>query len=249
LKNGLVEAINIRFWALKINLQNTIASQASVFLLPLILIGLWKNKDDRRIFIATIAWLGYIVLMSFVFPYAGARGGFFHSGAALQPMWWALAPLGLLTLVEWVGKKRSWKIAEASKIFLWATTAFALLITVFIVGGKLFDPNSDNIWSYEKDLYRQVDGIIGLNSIGSPIVIVANPPGYYLATGKSAIALPDGDEQTTLMVAKIFNATFLVLEEKGYPNGLNGLYQNPQNYPNFIFLGELEGTRVYKINT
>lgn len=249
LENGLDKALSIRLWALNINLQNILASQGSIFLLPLIMIGIWKRKEDRRIHIAILAWLGYIVLMSFVFPFAGARGGFFHSGAVLQPLWWALSPLGLISLVEWVGKKRNWRIEEATKLFLWSSIAIAFLLTGSIITGKLLDPiTGRNSWNSENELYKKVDGIINSKSPNNPVVIVANPPGFYLATGRSAIAVPDGDETITLRVAQKFGARYLILEDEGYPDGLKNLYQNPEKFTNFIYLGEVDGTRVFEVN-
>ena len=79
-------------------------------------------------------------------------------------------------------------------------------------------------------------------------MIVANPPGYYLATGRNTIAIPDGNEQISLLVARRFGADYLVLEKEGIPNGLNGSYNNPYQYPDFNYLGELEGTRVFRIH-
>ena len=248
-ENGLVEALKVRLWALSINMQNTLASQMSVFLSPLILIGIWKLRKDIRIIVAVTAWIGYLILMSFVFPFAGARGGFFHSGAALQPMWWALAPIGLVVIVEWVGNKRAWKIKDASQIFLWAIVGLAVLFTSYVVIGKLVNLNDGrNIWSKEYFLYKKVDILIDSPLSSNPIVIVANPPGYYLATGRSTIAIPDGNEQISLLVARRFGADYLVLEKEGIPNGLNGLYNNPYQYPDFNYLGELEGTRVFRIH-
>ncbi|OGN75923.1 MAG: hypothetical protein A2X25_01930 [Chloroflexi bacterium GWB2_49_20] len=250
LQNGIMEALKVRLWALNMNLQNTIASQASVFLLPLIMIGAWKLRKNPCVIIAFITWIGYIVLMSIIFPFAGARGGFFHSGAALQPMWWALAPVGLVTLVEWVGKKRAWNVAEASRIFLVGSVGLSILLTVIIVIGKLFSPvDGGNIWSYEYNLYREVNTkMINSDNLLNPIVVVANPPGFYLASSKNAIAIPDGDEQATLLVARRYDASYLILEEGGFPDGLIGLYQNPGQYPNFHFLGEVEGARVFRID-
>jgi len=249
LETGLVEALKVRLWALNINMQNALASQGSIFLFPLILIGIWKLREDLRIIIAVISWLGYMIVMSIIFPFIGARGGFFHSGASLQPMWWALAPIGLVTLVGWVGEKRAWKIEQATRIFLWATIGLSILFTCFVALGKLFSPgDGSNIWSTEINLYRKVDIMIDSPSLINPIVIVANPPGFYLATGKSAIAVPDGDEKVTLLVAKKFNANFLVLEKEGFPYGLISLYNNPDLYPDFNYLGELDGARVFKIN-
>ena len=36
--------------------------------------------------------------------------------------------------------------------------------------------------------------------------MVANPPGFYLASGNPAIAVPDGDENTLLTVARRYQA-------------------------------------------
>jgi len=248
LESGMFEILKIRLWALSINLQNTLASQATIFLFPLILVGLWKFKKDLRIKIASISWIGVLILMSLIFPFAGSRGGFFHSGAALQPIWWVLAPIGLVTIVHWVGEKRAWKIEQASRTFLWATVGLSILFTCYIVMGKLFNPiDGKNIWSTEISLYKKLDTIIDLLPSTKPIVIVANPPGFYLATGKSAIAVPYGNELKALLVAEQFNANYLVLEKEGFPDGLIGLYRNPDHYPGFNYLGEMDGARVFKI--
>lgn len=250
IETGMQEILSVRLWAMNINLKNALASQASIFLLPLIIAGIWSFLKDLRIKIGVISWIGYMFLMSIIFPFAGARGGFFHSGASLQPMWWALAPIGLVTIVKWLGERRAWKIDSASKFFLWATVGFSILFTIYIVQGKLINPEGGNdLWSTELNLYKRVDSLIELNAQINPIVVVANPPGYYLATGKMAIAVPDGDVKTTLLVAQKFNANYLVLEKEGYPDGLMGLYNYPDHYPDFIYLGELNGARVFKIKT
>ena len=38
------------------------------------------------------------------------------------------------------------------------------------------------------------------------VVIVRNPPGYFIASGRSAISLPFGDKSTILAVAEKYNA-------------------------------------------
>ena len=248
IETGFVEVINIRLWALNINLQNALASQASIFLLPMVIIGAWKFRKDIRVIVAITAWLGYMILMSVIFPFAGARGGFFHSGASLQPMWWALAPIGLESIIGWLGKKRSWNLKQATRFFQWSMVGFSIFLTVIIVTGKIFNPSDGrNIWSREFNLYRQLDKIIESDPSVIPTVIVANPPGFYLATGKSAVAIPDGIEMNTLLVANQFNANYLILEQEGYPEGLERLYKEPDQNSNFIYLGESDGARVFKI--
>ena len=76
-------------------------------------------------------------------------------------MWWALAPIGLVVIVEWVGNKRAWKIKDASQIFLWAIVGLAVLFTSYVVIGKLVNLNDGrNIWSKEYFLYKKVDILI-----------------------------------------------------------------------------------------
>jgi hypothetical protein len=249
LQSGLGEIFKVRFWALNTNLQNTLASQGNVFLLPLILIGGWNLRKDRRVLVATVTWVGYILLMSIIFPFAGARGGFFHACAALQPMWWALAPIGLVSIVGWVGNKRGWSITQATRIFLGGIVGLSILLTGLILAGKLSSStDGGRIWDSEKILYMKVDQIINdSNPKQNPIVIVANPPGFYLASGKWAIAIPNGDEETTLLVAAQYHATFLVLESNGFPDGFANLYRNPFKFPNYKYLGDVDGVRVFRI--
>jgi hypothetical protein len=249
MENGIQEAIRIRLWALSSNLQNTLGSQASIFLLPFILVGAWISRKDGRIFISLIAWAGYLFLMSIIFPFAGARGGFFHSCAALQPLWWSLAPIGVVTLTDRIGKLRKWNIERASQIFLISTIGLSILLTGVIVVGKLYNTSGEGIkWDLEMNLYTKIDRMfIATNDQMDPIVIVSNPPGFFVATGRKSIAIPDGDEKTLMAVAKKFGGNYLVLDESSIPKGLFGLYQNPTQSPDFQFLGDVEGTHVYGI--
>ena len=249
LKNGLTEAFRVRLWALNINLQNTFASQGSIFLLPFILVGICIKRKEHIIRIAVIAWVFNLIIMSLVFPFAGARGGFFHSGAALQPIWWGLAPIGLVTLVEWIGLKRKWNIEKASKVFLVSIVGLSMMVTGIISIGKLYSPTEGiNKWSVEDHLYRELTTLIkNSGDQQKSTVMVSNPPGFYLASGLNAIAVPDGDEKNALYVAQRYGAGYLILEEGAFPDGLNGLYRNPDLYPDFQFLGEVDGALVFKI--
>lgn len=249
LQNGLVKAAEVRLWAISINLQNALAAQGSIFLLPLILIGLWIKKDDRLIKIAIFAWIILLLLMSVIFPFAGARGGFFHSGAALQSLWWSLAPIGLVNLVNWVGRKRNWELDKAIKVFLVGSVGFMILLTAVISLEKLYSPTDgwDN-WSHENDTYSRVDKLIkSAQDTIPPTVIVSNPPGFYLASGLNSIAIPDGNENKTSSVAQYFGATYLILENGSFPVELNNLYSNPDQSTYFELFGRVDDVLVFKI--
>ena len=75
LSSGLATIIKARSWALGINLQRSIAEQGMIFLTPLIFIGLWQFRKDRRVQLGILAWFVTFFIMTFMFPFQGARGG------------------------------------------------------------------------------------------------------------------------------------------------------------------------------
>ncbi|MBA4380528.1 MAG: hypothetical protein C0393_07640 [Anaerolinea sp.] len=193
--------------------------------------------------------------MTLVFPFAGARGGFFHSGAALQPFWWALAPLGLERVVAWGARRRGWPEKQAFTVFSAGLVGIAALLTALIVQGRVIGQfNGDPAWGREASAYSQIEGFLrstySVEKQGAPVeavVIVANPPGYYLASGRSAVAIPDGDEQTVLQVAGRYGGRYLILEQGSLPRALEALYARPDRHPNFRYMGEVEEARIYAI--
>jgi hypothetical protein len=80
-------------------------------------------------------------------------------------------------------------------------------------------------------------------------VIVRNPPGYFISTGRSAVVLPYGDESTILAVAEKFNARYLIIEKGGTYPAIQKLYDEPQSNPSFNYIGEVNGARLYQIFT
>jgi hypothetical protein len=79
------------------------------------------------------------------------------------------------------------------------------------------------------------------------VVIVRNPVGYNIMTGRQAIVIPYGDDQTIYMLARKFGARYLILEKIGVLPQIKDLYETPQDQDHFNYLGELDGTRIYEI--
>jgi len=259
---GLASILKARLWALGINLERTLAEQGEIFLLPLIGIGLWHLRRDRRIQLAGLAWLLTLAMMTVVFPFAGARGGFFHSGAAVQPVWWALAPIGLDRVIEWGRRKRGWDAKQAGMIFRPALVVLAVLLSASIFWGKIIGSNRVEVsgssapssaavplaplWSQENIAYEQVAAfLVKMGASASDIVMVANPPGFHLASGNPAIAVPDGDTSTLLEVAERYNAIYLVLEAGSVPSGLLPVYDAGAAQTGLAYLGEVAGARIF----
>jgi len=79
-------------------------------------------------------------------------------------------------------------------------------------------------------------------------VIVRNAPGYYLETNRSAVSIPYGSADAILAVANQFDADYLVLEPQAALSQIKGLMENPQAHSDFKFLGEVNGTHIFKID-
>ncbi len=247
--SGIRAILEARIWALGFNLANTFALQAEVFLLPLIGVGLWVFRKDRRVQLAALAWLLTLGVMTLIFPYAGARGGFIHSGAAFQTIWWALTPIGLDQLVNWVGRWRNWKVEKSGPVFQGLMVGIVAVMTAAVVYGRVIGAfNGPPAWGRENAAYRQIGGF--LRDQGAPdqaVVIVANPPGFYLATGYSAIAVPNGDAAAVRMVAGRYQARYLILEKASTPAGLASLFEAPDGAAGIRYLGAVGEARVYAV--
>lgn len=245
LQSGWMEILKARLWALGLNLANAFSVQGMIFLWPLGLIGAWSLRKDKRVLLALLAWCMTLAAMTVAFPFAGARGGFFHSGAGTQTMWWVLIPIGLDRVNDWGVRILGWKPERARRVFPIIFVSLAALLTLVISFSKL---GAEQGWNYESDSYRAVNSFLVERGIpGNSVVIVANPPGFWLATGHPAVSVPDGGGETVLAVARKFNAQVLVLEKSSTPAALKDVYEHPNDFPGLTYLGDVEGTRVFTL--
>jgi hypothetical protein len=215
-------------------------------LLPLMLAGMWVNRKDWRVSLGILAWIGIFLTMTLVFPFQGARGGFFHAGAALQPLLWALVPAGLVVFISWGERTRKWNSARALKVFGYSCVGFVIIIT-FIVTWKrlgrevLVDPG----WGKTERTYQLVEvHLVDQGISPEAVVMVNNPPGYNAMTARRAIVIPNGDLETSIQAGKMYGADYLILDEN-YPQELGDLYINPGDQPGLIYLDSIEQMHIY----
>jgi len=199
---------------------------------------------DERTRIAVTGWLILLAVMTFVFPFAGSRGSFFHAGAAFQPYWWVAAPIGLDVIIE-KARARGRLGESAYLLFSGIMVLLAIILTVYLVYIRVIV----NEWPKDDGNYASVEKMLVENG-GRPgeIVIVRNPPGYYIASERPAIVIPYGDESVLIVVAKRYNAHYLVLEDHGVYNDIEALYDDPQRNSMFDYIGEVNGARLYRID-
>jgi len=237
-----------RLAALWSNMQTAMAVQGSIFLLPLMIAGLWHLRRDRRVVLGAGLWLAILGVMSFVFPYPGVRGGFFHSGAALQPLLWASVPFGLDVFVDWGSRKRSnWNKKMAVNVFGFGIVLLSVLLTGFlfsqrVVGKSLQNPAWQDSWDrqylYEDELTKQ-------GALPNDVVMINNPAGWYAATERSAIVIPDGTPETAWLAAQQYGAAILILEAD-HVDGLDELYENPVDLPGLRYLSAVDGAYFFE---
>jgi hypothetical protein len=247
-QSGLGSILRDRAWALTLNLSNFLSVQGEVFLLPLVCVGFWHLRKDRRLQLAGFSWVILLLVMTFIFPFAGARGGFFHSGASVQAVWWALAPVGLDQVIQWGNRKRGWNLVQASRIFRYALVGFAILMTAAIVLWRVLGVGGSPNWGQEEALYRQIHSFLQEKGMNDEVVVmVANPPGFFLSSGNPAIAVPDGDKETLISVAHRYEAKYLILEEGSTPQTLHSVYVSPADQTGLSYLGDIDGSHIYAI--
>jgi hypothetical protein len=246
--SGLVEILKARLWALGINTQRTIAEQGMVFLTPLVILGMWRSRSDLRVQIGFWAWMLTFSVMTLFFPFAGARGGLFHSCAALQPLFWAITPLGLNVFVEWGERQRGWKPEQAHLVFSSALVGFAVFLSVGLFFQRVIGPDlTTYAWEKTSSHYQAVESELQtLGATPDDIVMVKNPPGYNVVSHRSAIVIPDGDVRTLISAATRYGARYIVLE-LDHSSRLDDLYQDPQNsHPYLTYLLTLNNTRIFE---
>jgi hypothetical protein len=243
LASGLLEALKVRLSAIWQNLSTAFFAQGMIFLSPLIVAGAWKERRLFSVQFGIIGWLTMLLAESLLFPFASVNGGFFHAGTSFQPIWFVLASIGLDAFIIFVsGKGR--KITQLSKLFPAVLVVIMVLFSVWLVKLRVVDSG----WNEGEYLYVKADQILAQS--GAPAdapVMVRNPPGYFIMTGRQAIVVPDGDVQMLLEASRKYSASYVILEQIEKTSPLNDLYEHPEKYPEFTTLGVLGDNHILGI--
>jgi hypothetical protein len=248
--SGLGEIIRGRADALWLNLQSGFAVQGLVVLGPLALIGAWQKRETKAVRMGWVAWSLILGLMTVVFPFSGARGGFFHSGAAFMPMIWALVPVGLDGLSNWTVKRFDWEVRKISPFFHGLVVLVVFLISLSLLSTKILgsDSTSQPTWDEEARSFLELeDRLRTLGANPDDIVLVNNPPGYAHVSDRAAIVIPNGDMETLKMVIQRYKPRYVLLG-LNHPRGLDELYEQPENQSGLIYLETVTTTHIFSID-
>jgi len=153
-------------------------------------------------------------------------------------------PIGLDAVIAWARHRGQFTDQNAPIVFQGILVVLAVIMTAYLVNFRVIASG----WAKDDFIYPSVEKMFLDNGIRpSDILIVRNPPGYFIGSGRSSVSLPFGDESTILAVAERYNAHYLVIEKGGTFEAIQDLYDNPQDNPSFNYLGEVDGARLYRI--
>jgi hypothetical protein len=194
-------------------------------------------------------WSVTFLIMTLIFPLPGSRGGFLHSAAAFQPLFWAAAADGLVGFIEVGVRWRNWKLPRASIGFGILIVAVAASMTVGLSAIRLAgDSDGQSGWAASWNQYRVVDRALDqMNVPSETVILVNNPPGFFVASGRSSIVIPNGGLEALMAAASQFHAEYLILE-KNTVKELRYLYNFPADQPGIKYIEPVGETQLFRIS-
>ena len=226
---GLTAIGRDRLQALLTNLQSLIAVNGLIFLGPFMIVAAIENRREPIVRLSGVYLALLIGVMSFVFPYAGSRGGFFHSSSALMPVLWALAPLGLRRTVRWAAELRGWVVERAQTLYGWTAPALAGALTFGLLWSRVIGGTpSEPAWGGSAAAYVALAAELDSLDPSRPAVAVNNPPGFFLASRSPSVMIPNGPPEALRAATARFNIMWVILDANR-PEGLAGLYETPSS--------------------
>ncbi len=228
---------------------------------PFAAIGLWRLRRSPQ----ALPMLLYLILLyvglSLVFTFPSQRGTLLHSFIPLLPFLSLAIISGLDTTIDWLARR--WpgpfaqrRAAERRKVYLAATILLSAVLSIVIIFSNA------QTWDTTYHLYQHAGDIVardyhsasaanntnGQDASASalPIVLVSDPPDYYLATGQHAIALPDQDIPVILQAADRYDATYLLLEAL-HSHAQDALWNGTEHSPRLVLLWSTSAAHLYRI--
>jgi hypothetical protein len=225
---GVGNILRSKLDALWANLQTLVAVVGMILLAPFAVIGFWRQRRDPLYQAAIIYGAALYLVMSLAFTFPGARGGMFHSGAALLPFVFSAAMVGLDAVVGWAAARLpAWNVTKARRGFTWELVGLLSVVSLVLYGLRVRG------WNQADAVYASIGA--RLSGQSSAVVMANNPPAYVYQTGQPAIAIPNGDVDTLLAAARRYGAQWVVLEVN-HPAALSALYDQPRSDPRLILI-------------
>lgn len=247
LASGLPAILSDRIQAFGSNLQTLIATGSDIILFPLLIVGYWKNRRHNAVNSIGIILLMTFIIMTLLFPYAGERGGFFHSLSSMQPLLWGLIAVGLDGVIQWGVKRRNWKYNRAWLMFGVAVVLAAGALSGLIMTDKMIHGLENDIpWNNSQNAFLEIEQGFKSRNIGQNETIMINdPPGFTLATGRQSVMIPTGGASSVLAVCERYDVRYLVVNDERH-DVQKLLDEDPAMSGKFVLIVEISGSSIYE---
>ncbi|MEW5721034.1 MAG: hypothetical protein AB1817_20580, partial [Chloroflexota bacterium] len=231
---GIGNIVASKLRAAGVNLLVLAFGALQIFLAPFALIGLRQQR--RRVELLPFfiyAPLLYLALtLAFTFP--SVRGSTLHSAAALLPFLAAAAPRGIDACIEWIARRRrTWDVALAARVFRAGFVALAIFLAIYLYALGVFPIGGASdipLWNLRDIEYAEIARWLDQNARPDDVVLTVDPPAFYNAGHRRAIAIPTDSVDAIFLAARKYGARYLVLQFD-HPAPLNDLYRERAAVP------------------
>ena len=217
---GWSNILRSKLWAAGVNLERFLAEDCLIFLLPFVLIGLYRLRRHPP-FLLSLIYLSLIYSVhSLAFTFPGPRGGFFHASAPALPFLFTAGVEGVEAAVGWAARRRRWNLQQARLVFGMAPAVLAVFLSIYAAVQTL------PAWHHANVVYGDVGRWLAQEgTAGGTVVMVANPPAFWYHTGYRAVVVPNGDVEIVLALADRYGVQYVLLD-RNRPAPLAELYPN-----------------------
>ncbi|MCG3208759.1 MAG: hypothetical protein FOGNACKC_02371 [Anaerolineae bacterium] len=241
---GLGPVLAGRWWALMVNLQTVLAVWGMIILLPLALVGGWHLRRRGAVQLNALYAGLLLAVMTLVFPFPGARGGLFHSGAALLPVIYATTAIGLEVVVGWVAaRRRGWRANSARQVFGVGLVAIAVTLSLFLYNQRVL---KNNAWNGADAAYPAIAAWVMAHD-ATAVVMIGNPPAYRYHGGGPSVVVPNENLDITLQAARRYGVRYLVLDSNR-PAPLAEVFARPESAAGLTIVERLGDVVIFQVD-
>lgn len=232
-----------RVAALSTIFQTILAVQGGLVWFPWLVWGaVWLRKHPL-VCTGLAVELGLVGVMGLVFPLPGARGGFLHALAGLQPLAWAVAAAGLDAFFRWGAQRRGWNPRQAVPMLGGGLFLLALGLTLFTACRRLARWNT-GIRRYTHLAAR----LTAADPTRCPVLVNDAPTWAWANQDWPALTLPAGGPETAQVVARRYGVCWLLLEP-AHPTAYAAWYARPDDRVGFRYAFTWEDVRVFRMES
>jgi hypothetical protein len=193
---GIKQVLQQRVSAMGVIVQRILAENGLIFLAPFMLVGMKARWKDSLVRSMVI----YLLIL------------------------WIMAPIGLQSVLKWIGERREWDLVRALRMYGVTMVVFALILTWGVYVYRVIGIGQDQIrWNLPGLRYEAVDKVLRELDPTPGVVAINNPPGFYHVSGLQAVVLPQGDIEVLRQVVETYDVSWIVVDPN-HPQQLKNLY-------------------------